>query len=1754
MKTTKKMLLAIGICFFVFFSVLTSVFAQIVVPKGWENRDSLRFGLFDIHDKSAYSPNLGQADSLADLLDCTFEESFGTIDPSEPFRGKRKGYMAWGGSFSDLGLRIKQRVYYPSPSPLTFTFDPGYYWRYIDTNGYSWHINSYDSNAINPYAEFLQNTSIDTQTFVTNGSTVRFGNVGRVILGYSDNRFANQMLLSCDNYPFGSRSGKSDTARMFSVTLEFNIDTEQVSSIDTILSGKSKDDVPLLRLQVLFKAGKVTGSPSHGMAVLSFVPFKTPSDSSKAGWFKVVDTVITKKIYRSLNDSWRVPDTLESGIVSHSWHFKQLHVLLDSMPESMKKLVRAIPSFDSLGWLKDKEGQGSGAARILGIQHPDSLVNTDTSDPNLQDKHLLEMRVLSTYRATVRIRSLTFQDTIVDKYLYRRMFGDTVVHSCNNNGSYGGLDDSVKAEKLKWKVALGNRKPREFLINDTPPDFSPLACSMIGFLDYIVSKDTISMHIREQEYGNSSDWSSHYRRSRISHDGMPPGMFENQVGIFNSDWGTDAYIYDPHLDSLVNDVFPSDYLLNGISLNLPFHWPFDNKDSLVGLIIGRQDLSGGGHDTLTAYKRYTDLRGGIGGFIGALRNSVSLAYNHPKNKRFAIESNIQGWGIIGIQPDGTFSYAQRPTTPEETQAMLYAALANGVTAFGQAQTFDAGIGKSGGAPGCFGISSRTNESQPFKFVHNYNFGHRYSRWDSTNWSSPTNSECDILFPKYYLGYSNTYLSFMRAIDRINQIYDTTHGRGSIPFKRFTWLNAYSTHKAISVSGLPALFASDSATKSNAFLKCFCTTPVKRWSRGSYNEYIDSLIADSSYRTYVEIGLFKDSINVVTKNCAALIVNTRLWPSLRDAEDSIYYNKGLDSAKDRSRSTLGDIDTRKVWFKIDTSMMDTSFRTNYYVVRDLWHPDSTWLVKNDSSFAIYLKPGDAKFLYIEKGVAIRMAKTAATEEVEYAFNNGRRIAEIMGGTRTVGTYVRGGKLYVSYPRKGETIEGYAERSAGDNIATGHEVLLDSNLTNRRPSIIAGMNDTSVGIVYWNSGSSGRIKAAFQKHPDSAWMFTSYLPKAFADTSSDGSEVTPVITPYADIVNSSDNYTSGRDSIWWIAAGYEGTTGNPLDPQGIAALRLRIFRDSIRFITDTPMQYFYKNLTTSPNRDASKFPTITSRPIPGFKFPARLAWQNFGKILYNRFKDMTGTVTADLATPFIVSDGLPSFCYNRHPSIAMHTMKYNEPVPIIGGTVTIQSTGPDQRFKLYDEVVWEAKLLGNLRWNTNNNYWPVLRQHIEYLQFNKNIFWSNFRVFKPVIDSPYYHYPIVSAGSRSDLNDAVRKRLWNNPLYYDDIRVAWQDKPANLLDFAHWIRLWRRTTLLEAGSYPSLPQSTFADSMLSFKTMTDSSSVPASIGFVGIQTDNGKNQVRVTNGWIPKISNVMSTFLYPTITIATNVGALVDCLPIKGKNDYGSIVQYHGGGIYKTIDWLSFSQAVDPIPISIPFDTLVADSINHIAFFSDTSILVANDSIVIARRIDTLDLISLRAALADSSDYFMIRTTLRKYLDSSYVATIDSSVITKSVAIYPGNGLDSNFVKYHYPSGSPTDTVFILVEVWRKNLTDSVSWAASEYLVKDAIPVSSFKTSASPEPRTELKMQYLNVDVIPNPFSQSTTVKIRSTEGLLTHVEVFDMLGRKIVDLFNGDFPSVPLEMKFEPAILSAGAYFIRVQSGSEIVTRKIQLVK
>lgn len=87
---------------------------------------------------------------------------------------------------------------------------------------------------------------------------------------------------------------------------------------------------------------------------------------------------------------------------------------------------------------------------------------------------------------------------------------------------------------------------------------------------------------------------------------------------------------------------------------------------------------------------------------------------------------------------------------------------------------------------------------------------------------------------------------------------------------------------------------------------------------------------------------------------------------------------------------------------------------------------------------------------------------------------------------------------------------------------------------------------------------------------------------------------------------------------------------------------------------------------------------------------------------------------------------------------------------------------------------------------------------------------------------------------------------------------------------------------------------------------------------------------------------------------------------------------------------------------------------------------------------------------------------------------------------------------------------------------------------------------------------NAGNFPNPFNPSTTISFELPNSAFLTVQVFDISGRQIAELYNGNSASGIQEFKFDASSLSSGVYFYRISAkmsgGTSNITGRMLLVK
>ena len=78
--------------------------------------------------------------------------------------------------------------------------------------------------------------------------------------------------------------------------------------------------------------------------------------------------------------------------------------------------------------------------------------------------------------------------------------------------------------------------------------------------------------------------------------------------------------------------------------------------------------------------------------------------------------------------------------------------------------------------------------------------------------------------------------------------------------------------------------------------------------------------------------------------------------------------------------------------------------------------------------------------------------------------------------------------------------------------------------------------------------------------------------------------------------------------------------------------------------------------------------------------------------------------------------------------------------------------------------------------------------------------------------------------------------------------------------------------------------------------------------------------------------------------------------------------------------------------------------------------------------------------------------------------------------------------------------------------------------------------------------------PNPFNSETNVSFSLNKEAFIKLEVYDISGRIIVELAKGYYEAGNYNLKFIAFNIPSGMYFYRLEAGSEVISRKMLLIK
>ena len=98
------------------------------------------------------------------------------------------------------------------------------------------------------------------------------------------------------------------------------------------------------------------------------------------------------------------------------------------------------------------------------------------------------------------------------------------------------------------------------------------------------------------------------------------------------------------------------------------------------------------------------------------------------------------------------------------------------------------------------------------------------------------------------------------------------------------------------------------------------------------------------------------------------------------------------------------------------------------------------------------------------------------------------------------------------------------------------------------------------------------------------------------------------------------------------------------------------------------------------------------------------------------------------------------------------------------------------------------------------------------------------------------------------------------------------------------------------------------------------------------------------------------------------------------------------------------------------------------------------------------------------------------------------------------------------------------------------------------------SSEPSAVYDVPARTVALDNYPNPFNPSTTISFSVPKAGAVTLEVFDIRGRKVAEVFKGELEAKDHTVNFNGEGLSSGTYFYRVTGDGFSATEKMQLVK
>ena len=188
----------------------------------------------------------------------------------------------------------------------------------------------------------------------------------------------------------------------------------------------------------------------------------------------------------------------------------------------------------------------------------------------------------------------------------------------------------------------------------------------------------------------------------------------------------------------------------------------------------------------------------------------------------------------------------------------------------------------------------------------------------------------------------------------------------------------------------------------------------------------------------------------------------------------------------------------------------------------------------------------------------------------------------------------------------------------------------------------------------------------------------------------------------------------------------------------------------------------------------------------------------------------------------------------------------------------------------------------------------------------------------------------------------------------------------------------------------------------------------------------------------------------------------------------------------------------------------------------------------------------------------------WLDLAYENGTATTLFNREIhSFLPGMNLSRDDLYYPIPESYQAGDYYLTLKIghFPDNVVNESSFVFEKAGIAESGGFVPFEVDGAPNPFEDaitveitVPAEFVLLENYPNPFNPTTTIQFSLPNAGVVNLSVFDLNGRLVNNLINGNRASGNHTVEFDGSALASGVYFYRLAGENFTATRKMMLVK